>query len=294
MSSSSPPTSSAPRRSTRDKKQPVHHNSRNYLATFIEAHQLKTSSVSSTGSRKRKQSDLSEEEDEPGTASGPDGAGPEGSDTEPEDDDVDAEAHKKKPKANGKGKGKRAAKVTNGPPAKKARATTAKATTGAAKGGKRAVKGGAFDPQALGKEMKISTDNPLFSTCFRQVNRSRRVLTQVRLDAIMNPSAALQATVDDFLESLKQSTDLAYAEIINLVLRTCGCNDTVDVDEAVDYDGVVDALDNFTEVLKQVLATLLATANASVLIQTRMILPHTLSHPSYPSSNASTSLCRSS
>ncbi|TFL03902.1 hypothetical protein BDV98DRAFT_563241 [Pterulicium gracile] len=80
--------------------------------------------------------------------------------------------------------------------------------------------------------MKISTDNPLFN-------------------AIMNPSAALQATVDDFLESLKQSTDLAYAEIINLVLRTCGCNDTVDVDEAVDYDGVVDALDNFTEVLKQ-------------------------------------------
>ena len=71
-------------------------------------------------------------------------------------------------------------------------------------------------------------------------------------DAIMNPSAALQSTVEDFLDALKETPGAAQAELVNCVLRACGCNETVNEDEAVDYDGVVDALDNFTEALKQV------------------------------------------
>jgi hypothetical protein len=58
--------------------------------------------------------------------------------------------------------------------------------------------------------------------------------------------------VEDFLESLRQTPGPAQSELINCVLRACGCNDSVDADEVVDYDGVVDALDNFTEGLKQV------------------------------------------
>ena len=68
----------------------------------------------------------------------------------------------------------------------------------------------------------------------------------------MNPSAALQSTAEDFLESLSTSPGPSQAELINCVLRSCGCNDSVNGDEVVDYDGVVDALDNFTEALKQV------------------------------------------
>ena len=68
----------------------------------------------------------------------------------------------------------------------------------------------------------------------------------------MNPSAALQSTAEDFLESLDKTPGPTQAELINCVLRACGCNDTVNEDEAVDYDGIVDALDNFTEALKQV------------------------------------------
>jgi len=68
----------------------------------------------------------------------------------------------------------------------------------------------------------------------------------------MNTSAALQSTVEDFLESLTETPSTAQAELINCILRACGCNETVNGDEAVDYDGVVDALDNFTEALKQV------------------------------------------
>lgn len=39
---------------------------------------------------------------------------------------------------------------------------------------------------------------------------------------------------------------------MNCILRSCGCNDSVNADEVLDYDGVLDALDNFTEGLKQV------------------------------------------
>ena len=67
----------------------------------------------------------------------------------------------------------------------------------------------------------------------------------------MNPSAALQSTVEDFLDSLTQTPAPAQGELINCVFRACGCNHTIDGDEAIDYDGIVDALDNITEALKQ-------------------------------------------
>ena len=79
-----------------------------------------------------------------------------------------------------------------------------------------------------------------------------RVILIFSQDAIMNPGAALQATVEDFLDSLSRSPGAAQAELINLILRACGCNDSVDSDSVVDYDGVIDALDDFTEGLKQV------------------------------------------
>ena len=50
------------------------------------------------------------------------------------------------------------------------------------------------------------------------------------LDAIINPAAALQGTVEDFLESLDQSPEAAQAELINLILRCCGSNDSVNSD----------------------------------------------------------------
>ena len=74
----------------------------------------------------------------------------------------------------------------------------------------------------------------------------------VYLDAVMNLSAALQWTAEDFLESLDHTPGLALAELMSHILCACGCNDSVDADEVLDYDGVVDALDNFTEGAKKV------------------------------------------
>lgn len=70
----------------------------------------------------------------------------------------------------------------------------------------------------------------------------------------MNPAAPLQSSAEDFLESLQQSPGSALAELINLVLRACGCSDSVNADEAADFDGIVSTLDDFTESLKQVCA----------------------------------------
>jgi cohesin complex subunit SA-1/2 len=68
----------------------------------------------------------------------------------------------------------------------------------------------------------------------------------------MNPAAPLQSSAEDFLESLQHSPGAALAELINLVLRACGCSDSVNADEAADFDGIVSTLDDFTESLKQV------------------------------------------
>lgn len=69
---------------------------------------------------------------------------------------------------------------------------------------------------------------------------------------ILNPVSALQSVVEDYLESFRQSPEHALADLINCILRCCGSNDSVDSDRVVDYDGIVDALDDFTEVLKDV------------------------------------------
>lgn len=155
-------------------------------------------------------------------------------------------------------------KPTKGPPAKKAKTT--KATGAAPKVPKTTVgkKGRkpkepqnqeAYDVEQLTRDTKIASDNPLFSK-FHPPPLWPRLPSSYQYqslqDALINPAAALQSTVEDFLESLESSPNPAQAELINLILRSCGCNDSVNEDEVVDYDGVVDALDNFTEALKQV------------------------------------------
>lgn len=68
----------------------------------------------------------------------------------------------------------------------------------------------------------------------------------------MNPSAALQGTAEDFLESFDQNAGAAQAELVNLILRACGCNDSVDADKALDTDGIQSAVDDLVDALKLV------------------------------------------
>ena len=153
-------------------------------------------------------------------------------------------------------KSKATAKTKGPPPAKKprvAKATGSKPKTATRRGRKPKEGENAYDAAQVAKDTKITADNPLFSTSSPLYRITNSWLMKIAtLDAVMNPDAPLQSTAEDFLESLEQTPGAAQAELINLILRSCGCNDSVDADEVLDYDGVVDALDTFTEGLKQV------------------------------------------
>ncbi|KAG0699163.1 hypothetical protein DFH29DRAFT_1070800 [Suillus ampliporus] len=202
-----------------------------------ERKQVKPFASGSQSPNKRKRH---AEEDEEVDAQGMEDADIEADDEEDAegvDDDADDEPDTRPAKRKGKTTAPRKAKVkTKGPPPPKKPRTTKNAAPKPQKAPKptkrKAKANGNFDADKLATETKISSDNPLFN-------------------AIMNPSAALQSTAEDFLDSLSQSPGAAQAELINCILRACGCNDSVDADEVLDYDGVVDSLDNFTEGLKQ-------------------------------------------
>lgn len=199
---------------------------------------------------KRKRAEADDEED-PQSDAGDD----------PEEDEDEDEHVESKPKPSKARKSKNKPGDDGSPPVKKIRAS--------AKNGEKRVpnapksrtpknkKAGAeFDADKVGKETKVHTDIPLFST--RDNNlfiRARQLIT--RTDTILNPSAALQSTVEDFLESLEATPNPTQAELINAILRACGCNDSVDHDQVVDYDGIVDVLDDFSDVLKTVCVCIL-------------------------------------
>ncbi|CAA7269932.1 unnamed protein product [Cyclocybe aegerita] len=195
-------------------------------------------SASTGGSRKRKRNESDTEGDASQDAEH-DGLNQQESEAENDANDEDEGYKAPKPKEPGsarKTKAKTSPKSKSAPAAKKPRAEKAairKIPKVAARRGRRPKEGeDAYDPDQVAKDTKISSDNPLFN-------------------AIMNPASPLQSSAEDFLESLQQSPEAALAELINLVLRSCGCNDSVDADQVVDFDGIVSALDDFTEVLKQ-------------------------------------------
>ncbi|KAF9232626.1 hypothetical protein BU15DRAFT_90603 [Melanogaster broomeanus] len=216
--------SPAPRRSQRDRKQ------------------VKPFASSSQSPNKRKRGSQGDDDNELSDLTELEGPEQEANEEDEHADEEDSqdehEFSEPKPKKSAAASRKRTAKA-NGPPAAKRPRTTKSALPKAPKVPKlpkpRARKAkatnGDFDATKVAADTKIAADNPLFNT-------------------ILNPSAALQSTAEDFLDSLAKSAGAAQAELINCILRACGCNDSVDADEVLDYDGVVDSLDNFTEGLK--------------------------------------------
>ncbi|KAI3614191.1 mitotic cohesin complex [Moniliophthora roreri] len=203
-----------PRRSQREKKQP----------------KPITTVTAVPGTRRKRKHAETDDEDAPRDTDGDIEEEEEAGD-EPDVDEEDEDDHVSRPK--------RSRKAKTGPPAKRARkeATTATGENTRKPRKPRTAKqvvdpNAPFDPEALEKATNIKADNPLFN-------------------AILNPNAALRSTAEDFLESLGQSPDAALAELVNLILRCCGSNAAVDGDTAVDYDGVVDRLDDIVEDLKK-------------------------------------------
>ncbi len=217
MHDSSPP----PRRSQRDRKSVKPFNS-----------------STKASARKRKRRDTDHEDDIHPLSDDARDARVEGDEGRGEDEEEEEEEYRIGPGR--KGKGKATPKPKPGAAVKKPRKTR---TSKKARDGP--------EPDQLAKDTNIANDNALFSESFPPPFLAHIGLTPFA-DALVNPAVPLQSTAEDFIDSLRQSPAAAQAELVNLILRCCGCNDSVDADAAVDYDGVVDTLDNFTESLKQV------------------------------------------
>ncbi|GAA5932633.1 cohesin subunit IRR1 [Sporobolomyces koalae] len=83
-----------------------------------------------------------------------------------------------------------------------------------------------------GKDFPIDDDNELFN-------------------AVKSPNTALQTTAEDWIESYQQDPGPAMAELVNFILRCCGCNSSVDEHQAEDENGVVENLKDIVDEFKQ-------------------------------------------
>ncbi|RXW15379.1 hypothetical protein EST38_g10469 [Candolleomyces aberdarensis] len=185
-------------------------------------------SAPSTSARKRKRPDTDVEDEDTTVPNAQADDEREDADADAEDEEEEEGYESAKPKTVRKAKPKAPGKDKPTPAPKKPRepkTTTRKAGKAPTRRGRK-VKDGedTYDAEQVARDTKIAADNPLFT---------------------------LQSTTEDFLESLGESPGPAQAELITLFLRSCGCNDTISPDDALDYDGVVDNLDNITEALKQ-------------------------------------------
>nr|WJN25053.1 sister chromatid cohesion subunit [Farysia itapuensis] len=70
-------------------------------------------------------------------------------------------------------------------------------------------------------------------------------------NAVKDPNSALQSTAEDWVVSFQQDQGQALATLVNFVIRTCGCNGSIDENQVVDIDNVVDNLEDLQEVFKK-------------------------------------------
>ncbi|GAA5977007.1 hypothetical protein JCM11641_002225 [Rhodosporidiobolus odoratus] len=146
-----------------------------------------------------------------------------------------AAAGKKKTPA--KGRKPRAKKVASSPGGEGDEDEEEEDGEGAGATKKKGVRGkaaasGAGGARQTAKDFKIEDDIGLFN-------------------AVASPDTALQQTAEDWLESYKEDSGPAMAELVNFVLRCCGCNATIDEHQAEDENGIVENLKDIVDEFKQ-------------------------------------------
>ncbi|CBQ72593.1 related to Nuclear cohesin complex subunit [Sporisorium reilianum SRZ2] len=81
-------------------------------------------------------------------------------------------------------------------------------------------------------ELPINEDNDIFN-------------------AVKDANSALQSNAEDWVVAFSDHQGRALAELINFVIRACGCNGSVDENQVIDIDNVVDNLEELQEVFKK-------------------------------------------
>ncbi|GAA6013136.1 hypothetical protein JCM11491_005192 [Sporobolomyces phaffii] len=168
--------------------------------------------------------------------------------TEEDDDDEEFAAPKKSTAAkkrksvagatsNGGTQNKRAKATAGSSPAKGKKAASQPRKARARKtkvddGDDDEAEAGTAKKATSGKDFPIEDDNELFN-------------------AVKSPNTALQTTAEDWIESYKESPGPAMAELVNFVLRCCGCNSSIDEHQAEDENGIVETLKDIVDEFKQ-------------------------------------------
>ena len=70
-------------------------------------------------------------------------------------------------------------------------------------------------------------------------------------NAIKDPNTALQSTAEDWIVAFQDEQGKPLAELINAVIRACGCNGSVDENQVLDIDNIVDTLEELQEAFKR-------------------------------------------
>ena len=81
-------------------------------------------------------------------------------------------------------------------------------------------------------ELPINEDNDIFN-------------------AVKDPNSALQSIAEDWVVAFSDHQGGALAELVNFIIRTCGCNGSVDENQVVDLDNIVDNLEELQETFKK-------------------------------------------
>nr|WJN25059.1 sister chromatid cohesion subunit [Sporisorium sorghi] len=81
-------------------------------------------------------------------------------------------------------------------------------------------------------ELPINEDNDIFN-------------------AVKDVNSALQSNAEDWVVAFSDHQGRALAELVNFVIRACGCNGSVDENQVTDIDNVVDNLEELQEVFKK-------------------------------------------
>nr|WJN25054.1 sister chromatid cohesion subunit [Moesziomyces parantarcticus] len=69
--------------------------------------------------------------------------------------------------------------------------------------------------------------------------------------AVKDPNSALQSIAEDWVVAFSDSEASALADLVNFIIRACGCNGSVDENQVIDIDNVVDNLEELQEAFKK-------------------------------------------
>ncbi|ETS59677.1 hypothetical protein PaG_06609 [Moesziomyces aphidis] len=69
--------------------------------------------------------------------------------------------------------------------------------------------------------------------------------------AVKDPNSALQSIAEDWVVAFSDNEASALADLVNFIIRACGCNGSVDENQVVDIDNVVDNLEELQEAFKK-------------------------------------------